>query len=88
MKLVITEILGKQNMKNIEETLLYQNLKSYMDIIFDEDDIFVVKRENGQNVVMMSENVYNNLIENSYLISSKANFDWLMESKAQLENKK
>ena len=47
-----------------------------------------VKRENGQNVVMMSENVYNNLIENSYLISSKANFDWLMESKAQLENKK
>lgn len=75
-------------MKNIEETLLYQNLKSYMDIIFDADDIFLVKRENGQNVVMMSENVYNNLIENSYLISSKANFDWLMESKAQLENKK
>lgn len=34
-------------MKNIEETLLYQNLKSYMDIIFDADDIFVVKRENG-----------------------------------------
>lgn len=61
-------------MKNIEETLLYQNLKSYMDIIFDADDIFLVKRENGQNVVMMSENVYNNLIENSYLISSKANF--------------
>lgn len=59
-----------------------------MDIIFDADDIFLVKRENGQNVVMMSENVYNNLIENSYLISSKANFDWLMESKAQLENKK
>lgn len=54
--------------------MLYQNLKSYMDIIFDADDIFLVKRENGQNVVMMSENVYNNLIENSYLISSKANF--------------
>lgn len=28
---------------------------------------------------------YNNLMENVYVMGNKANYDWLMESKAQLE---
>ena len=35
---------------------------------------------------MLSEEVYNNLMENAYIMGNKANYDWLMESKIQLEN--
>ena len=35
---------------------------------------------------MLSEETYNNLMENLYVRGNKANYDWLMESKAQLEN--
>ena len=45
-------------------------------------------RKNGNNIVMMSEDTYNNLIENSYLTQNKKNYDWLMESKKQLESGK
>ena len=34
---------------------------------------------------MLSEETYNNLMENVYVMGNKANYDWLMESKAQLE---
>ena len=32
------------------------------------------------------EETYNNLMENIYVMGNKANYDWLMESKAQLES--
>jgi len=35
---------------------------------------------------MMSEESYNNMMENLYVIGNKANYDWLMDSKKQLEN--
>lgn len=34
---------------------------------------------------MLSEESYNNLIENIYVMGNKANYDWLLESKEQLE---
>ena len=34
---------------------------------------------------MLSEESYNNLMENVYVMGNKANYDWLMESKEQLE---
>ena len=34
---------------------------------------------------MLSEEAYNNLMENAYIMGNKANYDWLMESKSQLE---
>ena len=36
-------------------------------------------------MVILSEETYNNLIENIHVMGSKSNYDWLMESKAQLE---
>lgn len=73
-------------MKAINYSSLRGQMKSYMDMICDTFDTLVVTRKNGQNIVMMSEDTYNNLIENSYLTSNKTNYDWLMESKIQLEN--
>ena len=46
----------------------------------------IVTRKDNKNVVILSEETYNNLMENVYVMGNKANYDWLMESKAQLEN--
>ena len=37
---------------------------------------------------LTSEESYNNLIENVYVMGNKSNYDWLMESKEQLESGK
>jgi len=61
----------------VNYTTLRDNMKTYMDKITDDYD---------KNVVMLSEESYNNMMENIYVMGNKSNYDWLMESKAQLEN--
>lgn len=72
----------------VNYTNLRDNMKSYMDQITDDYETMIVTRKNNKNVVMMSEEAYNNLMENVYVMGNKANYDWVMESKAQLEGKK
>lgn len=72
----------------INYSTLRSSMKKYFDIITDSIETIVVTRKNGNNIVMMSEETYNNLIENSYLTQNKKNYDWLMESKSQLESGK
>ena len=69
----------------INYTNLRDNMKSYMDKVTDDYGTMIVTRKNNKNVVMMSEEAYNNLMENIHVMGNKANYDWLMESKAQLE---
>lgn len=72
----------------INYSTLRNSMKKYFDIITDSIETIVVTRKSGNNIVMMSEETYNNLIENSYLTQNKRNYDWLMESKGQLESGK
>lgn len=72
----------------INYSTLRNSIKKYFDIITDSIETIVVTRKSGNNIVMMSEETYNNLIENSYLTQNKRNYDWLMESKSQLESGK
>ena len=72
----------------INYSTLRNSMKKYLDIITDSIETIVVTRKSGNNIVMMSEETYNNLIENSYLTQNKRNYDWLMESKSQLESGK
>ena len=60
----------------------------YMDKVTDDYETMIVTRKDNRNVVMLSEESYNNLMENIHVIGQKANYDWLMESKAQLESGK
>ena len=69
----------------VNYTNLRDNMKSYMDKVTDDYETMIVTRKNNKNVVMLSEESYNNLIENAYIMGNKANYDWLMESKAHLE---
>lgn len=69
----------------VNYTTLRDNMKAYMDKVTDDYETMIVTRKNNKNVVMMSEESYNNLMENIYVLGNKVNYDWLMESKAQLE---
>lgn len=70
----------------VNYTTLRDNMKTYMDRVTDGYETMIVTRKNNKNVVMISEEVYNNLLENAYIMGSRTNYEWLMESKAQLEN--
>ena len=56
-----------------------------MDTIADDYETMIVTRKNNKNIVMLSEETYNNMMENIYVIGDKNNYNWLMESKEQLE---
>lgn len=72
-------------MLTVNYTNLRDNMKTYMDKVTDDYETMIVTRKNNRNVVMLSGETYNNLMENVYIMGNKANYDWLMESKAQLE---
>jgi len=72
----------------VNYTNLRDNMKAYMDKVTDDYETMIVTRKDNKNVVMISEEAYNNLIENVHVMGNKANYDWLMESKAQLEKGK
>ncbi|MGN0391614.1 MAG: type II toxin-antitoxin system Phd/YefM family antitoxin [Bariatricus sp.] len=70
----------------VNYTTLRDNMKTYMDKVTDDYETIIVTRKDNKNVVLLSEESYNNLMENVYVMENKANYDWIMESKAQLEN--
>ena len=72
----------------VNYTNLRDNMKSYMDKVTDDYETMIVTREDNKNVVMISEESYNNMMENIYVMGDKSNYDWLMESKSQLANGK
>ena len=72
----------------INYTNFRENMKDYMDKATNDYETMIVTRKNNKNVVMISEETYNNLMENVYVMGNKSNYDWLMESKEQLESGK
>lgn len=70
----------------VNYTNLRDNMKMYLDKVTDDYETMIVTRKDNKNVVMISEESYNNLMENIYVMGNKENYDWLMKGKAQLEN--
>ena len=69
----------------VNYTTLRENMKYCMDKVVDDYETRNVTNKDNKNVVMISEEAYNNLMENIYVVGNRANYNWLMESKAQLE---
>ena len=69
----------------VNYTSLRKNMKTYFDKVVNEYETMDVTRKNNENVVVLSEDTYNNLMENIHVLGNKENYDWLMESKKQLE---
>ena len=74
-------------MIGVNYTNFRRNLKSHMDAAAENFEPILVTRK-GENIVVLSESVYNNLLENIYLMGNKANYDHLMMSKRQIEEGK
>jgi antitoxin YefM len=70
-------------MNAVTYTDLRQNLKTYMDRVFQDRDPLIVTRKNSENVVLISVEEYNSLVETNYLLSSEANARHLKKSIAQ-----
>ncbi len=65
-----------------------EKMKMHLDLVTEDYETLVITRKNNKNVVVISEETYNNLLENIYVMGDRTNFDWLMESKQQLEQGK
>lgn len=76
---------GAEYMLAVNYTNLRENMKGYMDRVTDDYETMIVTRKDNKNIVMLSEESYNNLMENVHVMGNKFNYDWLMESKVQLE---
>ena len=69
----------------VNYTELRGNMKECMDKVSDDFETLIVTRKKNKNIVMISEETYNNMMENMHLIGNEENYKWLMESKRQLE---
>ena len=52
---------------------LRQNLKYYLDRIYNNQDPVIITRKNSENLVIISVEEYNSLLETSYLLGKEAN---------------
>ncbi len=69
----------------VNYTGLRGNMKECMDKVSDDCETLIVTRKKNKNIVMISEETYNNMMENMHLIGNEENYKWLMESKRQLK---
>jgi len=70
----------------INYTIARQNFKKYCDKTVNDFETIIITRERGENVVLMSENEYNNMLENLYVRSNPEDYTELLESIRQLKN--
>ena len=61
------------------------NLKTYCDKATKDYETIIITRKNNENVVLMSEEVYNNLMENLYIRSNLKYYQRLVESIKEAE---
>lgn len=65
-----------------------QNLKEYCDRATNDFETIIITRERGQNVVLLSELEYNNLLENLHVRSNPEYYNELLKSIEQLKKSK
>ena len=63
-----------------------RNLKNFMDRIVDDNETLIITRPGGRDVVMLSKEEYDNIIENIHVLGNKANREWLLLGKKQSES--
>ena len=69
----------------INYTTARQNLKEFCDKTVDDFETIIITRERGENVVLISESEYNNMLENLYVRSNPKDYQRLLDSIADLK---
>lgn len=58
--------------------------KDYCDMATRDYETIIITRKQGENVVMMSEAEYNNIMENLFILSNKKNYEHILKGVEQL----
>ena len=67
-------------MKAVNYTELRKNMKTHLDQVCEDHDPLIVTRKDNKNVVILSMDEYNGIVETEYLLSTKANRDHLLKA--------
>ena len=65
-----------------------ENLKGVLDKSYDNHEPIIVTRKEGKNMVVISMEDYNSIMETNYLLSNKANAEHLFKSIEQIKKGK
>ncbi len=67
-------------MNAINYSDLRKNLKTYLDQVYQDHETIIIARKDNENVVMVSIDEYNSLVETAHLLSTEANAHHLAKS--------
>ncbi|KRN52791.1 prevent-host-death protein [Fructobacillus fructosus KCTC 3544] len=68
-------------MQSVTYSNVRKNLKRFMQLVNDNAEVVVItSKRSDDNAVLISQDEYENLIENAYLRQSKANVDHINRS--------
>ena len=70
----------------INYTTARQNFKEFCDKTVNDFETIIITRERGENVVLMSESEYNNMLENLYVRRNPEDYSELLQSIEQLKS--
>jgi len=62
------------------------DLEAYMDKVCDNQEALLVTYEKNRNVVLLSEDSYNNMLENMYIMSNREYYSSLLRAKDRIED--
>ena len=70
------------------ETITYldfrKELKKYFDKATEDAEPIIITRKENRNAVLISEKIYNNMIENQFVLGNPTNLKWLEKSRRQV----
>lgn len=72
----------------VNYTTVRNNMKDLFDKVSDDYETVIITRKNDKNVVLISLEQYNTLIENDFIYTNKKYYNRLLDSKRQLEQGK
>ena len=75
-------------MEILNYTQFRKELKSSLDKVSNDEEVLIVSRSKGKNVVVISLNEYNSLKETMYLLRTEKNRKRLQESINEMEKGK
>ena len=71
----------------VNYTNMRENLKTYCDKVNDEDETIIITRKDNKNVVLISQNEYNNMLKNIKFLKDPEYLVKLFKSMRELENR-
>jgi antitoxin YefM len=85
---VVQYFRGGDGMIAVNYSNAREHFKKYCEAAVRDFETIIVTRKHDENVVIMSEAEYNNLMENLYVRDSKEDYQRLLESIEQLKRGK